>query len=48
MAEKMQAGRVWRDSKQALTSNGWRITMSREMAARITLMYAECVKENQT
>ena len=33
---------------QFLTSNGWRITMSREMAARITLMYAECVKENQT
>ena len=33
---------------QFLTSNGWQITMSREMAARITLMYTECVKENQT
>ena len=32
---------------QFLSSNGWQITMSREMAARITLMYAECVKENQ-
>lgn len=32
---------------QFFTSNGWRITMSNEMAARITMMYAECVKENQ-
>ena len=28
-----------------LKKQGWRITHSREMAARITLIYAECVRE---
>ena len=28
-----------------LKKQGWRVTHSKEMAARITLMYAECVKE---
>lgn len=27
-----------------LQNNGWKITFSREMAARIAMMYAECVK----
>ncbi len=28
-----------------LESHGWRVTFSKEMAARITLMYAECERE---
>lgn len=28
-----------------LEAHGWRVTFSREMAARIAMMYAECVKE---
>ena len=28
-----------------LKKNGWQVTFSREMAARIALMYAECIKE---
>ncbi|MBQ9720390.1 MAG: class I SAM-dependent methyltransferase [Oscillospiraceae bacterium] len=31
-----------------LEQNGWRVTHSREMAARIALLYAECVKEETT
>ena len=27
-----------------LTNHGWKVTFSREMAARIAMMYAECVK----
>lgn len=30
---------------QFLENNGWRVIHSREMAARIALMYAECVRE---
>jgi ubiquinone/menaquinone biosynthesis C-methylase UbiE len=30
---------------QFLESRGWQVTYSREMAARITLMYAECVRK---
>ncbi|MCI6795507.1 MAG: hypothetical protein MR581_06005 [Lachnospiraceae bacterium] len=30
---------------QFLEANGWKITMSRKMSARIALLYAECVKE---
>lgn len=34
---------------QFLEDHGWRVTYSQEMAARITLMYTECVrKEEQT
>lgn len=34
---------------QFLEDHGWRVTYSQEMAARITLMYAECArKEEQT
>lgn len=32
---------------QFLEKNGWRVTFSREMAARITLMYAECEREEK-
>lgn len=28
-----------------LENNGWNVTFSREMSARITLMYAECVRQ---
>jgi hypothetical protein len=28
-----------------LENNGWQITFSKEIAARITLMYAECRKK---
>ncbi len=31
-----------------LENNGWRVIHSREMAARIALMYAECVKSGST
>ena len=27
-----------------LQNHGWKVTFSREMAARIAMMYAECVK----
>lgn len=30
---------------QFLEAHGWRVTYSREMAARITLIYAECVRK---
>ena len=30
-----------------LETNGWRVTLSREMAARITLMYVECVRVDE-
>ena len=30
---------------QFLEAHGWRVTYSREMAARITLMYAECERK---
>ena len=33
---------------QFLEKNGWNVIHSKEMSARITLMYAECVKEGQT
>lgn len=29
-----------------LEENGWRVTFSKEMAARITMMYAECRRKN--
>ena len=32
---------------QFLKSNGWQVTFSKEMAARIALMYAECVRKNE-
>ena len=31
-----------------LTKHGWRVTHSREMAARISLMYAECTREGNS
>lgn len=34
-----------REYLQFLEANGWKITMSRKMSARIALLYAECVKE---
>ena len=30
-----------------LEENGWRVTFSKEMAARITMMYAECRRKNR-
>ena len=27
-----------------LSNHGWKVTFSREMAARIAMMYTECVK----
>lgn len=33
---------------QFLEKNGWQVVHSKEMTARITLMYAECVREDQT
>lgn len=30
-----------------LDAHGWKVTFSKEMAARITLMYTECVRKNQ-
>lgn len=33
---------------QFLEAHGWRVTYSREMAARITLMYAECERKAKT
>lgn len=35
-----------REYLQFLEANGWKITMSRELRARIALLYAECVKES--
>lgn len=35
-----------REYLQFLEANGWKITMSRELSARIALLYAECVKES--
>ena len=32
---------------QFLTDNGWRVMFSQEMAARISLMYAECEREKK-
>jgi len=32
---------------QFLADHGWQVTFSREMAARITLMYAECKREGE-
>ena len=39
-----------REYLEFLEGNGWKVTFNREMAARIALMYAECVKntDNQT
>ena len=35
-----------RDYLDFLESHGWRVTFQREMAARIAMMYAECVRKN--
>ena len=32
---------------QFLEANGWQVTFSKEMAARIALMYAECARKNE-
>ena len=32
---------------QFLESNGWRITMSRKIRGRISLLYAECIREDR-
>ena len=37
-----------REYLQFLESNGWKVTSSREMAARITLMYAECARKDES
>lgn len=36
-----------REYLQFLEDHGWRVAFSREMAARITLMYAECEREGE-
>ena len=36
-----------REYLQWLGANGWSVTFQKEMAARITLMYAECVRQKE-